>query len=95
MIGYTGQGGREYWHKPNFQEIAPGDIRGFVAAVCEAVRRIDTKRMTYDVLAPGIHRLAKKYSLAAETQNLRTLLDRIERCFESTPHGAALLEAAG
>lgn len=93
VIGYTGQGGREYWRKPNFQEIAQGDIRGFVAAVCEAVRRIDTKRMTYDDLAPGIRMLTKKYSLAAERENLRTLLGRIRNCFETAPRGASIVEA--
>jgi hypothetical protein len=92
VIGYTGQGGREYWHEPNFQEIAQGDIRGFVTAVCDAMRRIDTKRVTYDDLAPAIRELAKKYSLAAETENLRGLLGRIQGCLETPPRAASIAD---
>jgi hypothetical protein len=93
VIGYTGQGGREYWHKPNFQEIAQGDIRGFVAAIYDAIRRIESKRVTYDDLAPAIRTLSKQYSLPAETKSLGLLLGRIESCFETPPRGTAMAAA--
>jgi hypothetical protein len=93
VIGYTGQGGREYWHRPNFQEIAQGDVRGFVAAVYAAMQNIEAKRVTHDDLAPAIHTLSKQYSLLAETKNLGALLGRIERSFETPPRGTAMAAA--
>ena len=33
VIGYTGGGGKEYWIKPIFDEIQPGNIKGF----CEKI----------------------------------------------------------
>jgi hypothetical protein len=93
VIGYTGQGGREYWLRPNFEEIPQGDIRGFVAATYEAIRKIETKRVTYDDLAPAIRTLSKQYSLLAETQGLRALLGRIESCMATPPRGTAMAAA--
>ena len=75
------QGAREYWDAPNFQEIHQGDIRAFVTSVCQAARQIEAGHLTRADLAPGIRRLADRYSLAAETSNLRMLLGRIADCF--------------
>ena len=79
VIGYTGQGAREYWLAPNFQEIHQGDVYGFVTAVCQAVMKIDAQQLTHADLMPGIKELAGRYSLATETMSLRLLLNRIER----------------
>jgi hypothetical protein len=92
VIGYTGQGAREYWDAPNFQEIHQGDIRGFVAAATHAAREIDAARLTRADLAPVIDRLTERFSPATEAANLRLLLDRIDRCFADTPAGAPVVE---
>lgn len=89
VIGYTGQGAREYWNKPNFREIHQGDIQGFVDAVLRAAESMDAQRLTSAHLAPGIAHLAGRFSLQAETANMRTLLDRIERCFLEPPASVA------
>lgn len=89
VIGYTGQGAREFWDEPNFQEIHQGDIQGFVGAALRAVESIEAQRLTLAHLAPGIGRLAERFSLAAETTNLHALLGRIERCFTRAPVGMA------
>jgi hypothetical protein len=92
VIGYTGQGAFEYWDPPNFQEIHQGDIRGFVTAAAHAAREIDALRLTRADLAPGIDRLAGRFSPAAEAANLRLLHGRIERCFATAPAGAPVGE---
>jgi hypothetical protein len=94
VIGYTGQGGREYWDAPNFQEIHHGDIQGFVMAASQAARDIDSRRLTRADLTPGIDRLAERFSVAAETENLRVLLGAIERCFASGPARKPVAEFA-
>jgi hypothetical protein len=92
VIGYTGQGALEYWDAPNFQEIHQGDIRGFVTAATHAACEIDALRLTRADLAPGIDRLAERFSAAAEAANLRVVLGRMERCFASVPAGAPVAE---
>lgn len=41
IIGYTGQGGAEYWNPPTFQTIATGDIVNFIEKVMYRVYEID------------------------------------------------------
>jgi hypothetical protein len=81
VIGYTGQGAREYFAPPNFQEIHHGDIHGFVTAIAKAAHDIDANRLTRSDLAPGIARLAERFSVPAEIDHLRIVLDRIEHAF--------------
>jgi len=92
VIGYTGQGALEYWDAPNFREIHQGDIRGFVTEAAHAAGEIDALRLTRADLAPGIDRLAERFSPAAEAANLRGMLGRIERCFAGAPAGAPVAE---
>jgi hypothetical protein len=94
VIGYTGQGAREYWDPPNFREVHQGDIRGYVTAVREAIQQIEAGRLTRTELQPGIGRLADRFSVAAESANLCTLLDRIETCGAPSASPCSVLEAA-
>jgi len=89
VIGYTGQGAKEYWDAPNFQEIHQGDVRGFVMATSRAMQEIDALQLTQADLVPGINRLFERFSPAAEITCLRMLLTRIERCFAAAPLGSA------
>ena len=77
VIGYTGQGGREYWVAPNFQQVQPGDILGFVAAVRAAAARMDAGSLDPDMLRPGMARLAHQFSAAAEAESLAALASRV------------------
>jgi hypothetical protein len=92
VIGYTGQGAREYWDAPNFQSIQQGEIGCFVSAAAQAARDMDARRLTDADLAPGIDRLVERFSPAAEAANLRTILDHVERCFARAPGGARAAE---
>jgi len=47
------------------------------------------RRLTPADLARGIASLAERFSVAAETANLRALLGRIERCFLKPPASVA------
>jgi hypothetical protein len=92
VIGYTGQGAREYWDAPNFLEIQQGDLRSFVAASAQAAQEIDGVRLTYADLAPGIASLAERFSPSAEAASLRVILGYIEGCFASAPAAASVPE---
>jgi hypothetical protein len=77
VIGYTGQGAREYWDAPNFQDIQQGEIGCFVRAAAQAAWDMDARRLTEADLAPGIERLVERFSPAAEAANLRIILGHI------------------
>ena len=44
VIGYDGQGGKEYWHEPNFTRIEQGDIQGFVNKIMKRISKIDWQK---------------------------------------------------
>lgn len=77
VIGYTGQGAREYWTKPNFEEVHQGDIMTFVKLVCRRVRDLEAGKACVGHLSPGIERLRREFSLDAEKANLSAIYSRI------------------
>jgi hypothetical protein len=92
VIGYTGQGAREYWDAPNFQEVQQGEIACFVMTAAKAAGEMDAERLTDADLAPGIKSLGERFSPGAEATNLRMMLGRIERCFDGAPAGARVAD---
>ena len=81
VIGYTGQGAKEYWTAPNFIEVRQGDIRNFVNETLQAVQRFDNHSFSYEDLEPGIKKLREFYSPDAEKEKLQLALDRINLTF--------------
>ena len=45
VIGYTGEGGKEYWKKPIFTHIYSGDIKNFVKEVLKNILTINKKKL--------------------------------------------------
>ena len=76
VIGYHGQGGKEYWIKPNFINIDQGDIRGFISATLEKIRIIEQGAIPIDLLNEGIVKIAKHFSSEHETKLLREFNNR-------------------
>jgi hypothetical protein len=81
VIGYTGQGAREYWKVPNFQEIQQGDIISFVKAASQAAHKIEAGKLALPSLLQAAARLAERFSPAAEAASLNGVLKRITACF--------------
>lgn len=76
VIGYHGQGGKEYWHKPIFTEINSGDILGFCAALHQATECYDQwSQQTHQ----QVEQIKSTYSATVANQDLnRMLLGLIE-----------------
>lgn len=92
VIGYTGEGAKEYWHKPQFQEIQPGDIVGFSSAVVRAARQLDSGAMNLASLRASSLALAQRFSETAELAALGTLHARIEGLFGTSVGRLAVRE---
>jgi hypothetical protein len=89
VIGYTGQGAREYWASPNFHEIQQGDIIGFVDAVAHAARDFERGLIDRSALQAGSQALATRFSAEAEKAGLGRLAVRIATLLAAAPHEAA------
>lgn len=83
VIGYTGQGGKEYWQKPLFTEVANGDIVGYAQAVLDAVQAWDHGQVDVQTLQTSRTHLAEQYALANEVRALQALTETVAARFGS------------
>ena len=71
VIGYTGEGGNEYWKKPLFKRINSGEIIPFVKAVS---KKIDEIRNSDKFPQKRYSELKKKFSKENELKNIKNFL---------------------
>lgn len=75
VIGYTGEGAKEYWDKEIFTEIYSGDIKAFVNAVLSKIAEIDS--VPYVTNKTAIDRLANRYSAQVEWEDMQFVSNKI------------------
>jgi hypothetical protein len=76
VIGYTGQGGKEYWDPVLFTEIENGDIRGFTKAIISRVE--GNLSSPFDTIEVDSRcKLFNRYSYEAENDSLRKFISRL------------------
>ena len=74
IIGYTGEGGKEIWRKPIFTEVKNGNILDFVNKIIINVK----KKYHFKEKNRERKRLAKKFSIINEKNNLIKMIKKIE-----------------
>ena len=74
MIGYTGEGGNEYWKKPLFTKINSGEIKTFVNEILNKILEIKVGKKP-----PKKHiiNLKTKFSKNRELNNIKKFLKYI------------------
>lgn len=75
VIGYTGEGAKEYWDKEIFTEIYSGDIKAFVKAVLNMIEELD--RSPNVAHTSAIARLANRYSAQVELADMQFVANKI------------------
>jgi hypothetical protein len=83
VVGYHGQGAREYWDPALFREIEPGNLMGFAEAVLEEVEEIERGWATgiephRDSRSIARQLLAQRYSPEREQYLLASALKRVQ-----------------
>ncbi|MGE4062989.1 MAG: hypothetical protein AB7E79_06435 [Rhodospirillaceae bacterium] len=76
VVGYTGQGGKEYFHAPVFREIENGNLRAFVAGIGKAIVEVDNGLLDSGPFQNAVATLREKYSAANELAHLLTFARR-------------------
>ena len=74
VIGYTGEGGKDYWKKPIFTEIYSGDIRNFVKQV---IKKISEINMNKSQRLNQYKKILKEFSKANEISHIKKFLKEI------------------
>ena len=74
VIGYTGEGGKDYWKKPIFTEIYSGDIRNFVKQVIKKITEINFNNK---LKQKQCRSLANDFSKENEIRHIKKFLNYI------------------
>ena len=82
VIGYTGQGGKEYWESPVFEEIDCGDILGFVQSILSNVKSWDENKIDQLAFLEVRKSLNIKYNKKIERLNLKKFTHEILEYFK-------------
>ena len=74
VIGYTGEGGTEYWQKPIFIKINSGEVNKFAIKVLQETKKIKQRNNHY---RSKYNILKKKFSKENEIQNIKNFVKLI------------------
>jgi hypothetical protein len=77
IVGYTGQGGREYWIDDIYHAIEEGDVIGFANKVLENISIIDNG-LSKENHKLKIQKLMNTYSKNAELNDIQEILSYLE-----------------
>lgn len=77
VVGYHGEGGKEYWRAPNFLSVSQGDLRAFVREISDLVALVELGQYDFMALNPGIQRLRERFSLQAEQESLADFVGQV------------------
>ena len=72
VIGYPGEGGKEYWKKPLFNEIPQGNILKFLSEIMKNIKRKNNGFESYR------KKLVEKYSAKNELKYLKQMVKKIK-----------------
>lgn len=75
-IGYTGQGGKEYWLPGIFEEIESGNVAGFAQSILTKVRALDALP-DLSIDQERILKLNFPYGEGRELQDMQRLIHRM------------------
>lgn len=73
VIGYTGEGAKEYWRPELFKEVESGNLRQFSEFIFDALSRMNFEQFNVDT-ASLVDVLRSKYSYDAEVSDLKGVL---------------------
>lgn len=74
VIGYTGEGGNEYWHEPLFTKISNGNFSKFIFEILHYIK--NSKKNAH--FKTERNKLIKKFSLDLEKRNIKKMLFKIK-----------------
>jgi hypothetical protein len=78
VVGYTGQGAKEYFRPPVFREVENGDFQTFVREVEVAVADVEAGLLQSSEFVAQTEDLAVRHSAANEIDHLMTFVRRVD-----------------
>jgi glycosyltransferase involved in cell wall biosynthesis len=79
VVGYTGQGGKEYFKAPNFRKIEHGDLRSLFEETLRAVEDVNAGLLESPEFTMGTASLKLRYSRESELESLLTFARHVQQ----------------
>ena len=77
VIGYHGQGGREYWSSPSFVSIEQGNIQEFTKTTIETIEKIESNSLNIESMNSRMQITSSYFSIQNELDMLNNLINKI------------------
>lgn len=77
VVGYTGQGAREYFELPIFHEVQPGDFRDYVKRILDLIERVDGGLLASPAFSAHRELLEARYCADNEQAHLLAFASRV------------------
>ena len=74
VVGYTGEGGNEYWQEPLLTKINSGDIKKFVLKIIEKISKDDAKK---NYKKRNYRKIERIFSKENELKNIKKFIKSI------------------
>ncbi|HEX4049385.1 MAG TPA: hypothetical protein VHY19_00705 [Steroidobacteraceae bacterium] len=88
VVGYTGQGGREFFAPPIFRTVENGDFLHYMAEVERAIADVESGALDTAAVQEQRRRLATDHSVGRETQLLTKFVARVRTLMQRAEAGA-------
>ena len=74
VVGYTGEGGNEFWKGPLFNKVNSGDINNFVLKTVSITKK---KRLNTNSIKKSYFKLKNKFSKSSQLISIKKFLKKI------------------
>ena len=81
VVGYTGQGAREYFKKPNLIAVQNCDLKNFTLKAADAIKVVDAGLLDTEGFQKGRALLTEKYGRENERRQLEAFVKRVKMTF--------------
>jgi len=82
VVGYTGQGAKEYFNPPIFYEVPNGDFKTFVEGITTAIKKIECGFLESAEFAQQLEKIKFDYSGKNELAHLMKFASLVEGLFQ-------------
>lgn len=84
VVGYTGEGAKEYFHPPIYREVHNGDYINFVTYTKEAISQFEEGITSTEAYKKQLAALSEKYSIENESALVIQFGDIVKSLFSNT-----------
>ena len=85
IVGYTGEGAKEYFRYPIFRSISSGNLSSFCSEVLKLVDEISCRKFPDSLAKIQLKNLKNEYSLLEEEKKLNLMAKKVKEIFHNVP----------